>query len=155
MTIPYFSQWDEDANERSADCGQVCVKMLAASVGVDVRTNELTFQTRANGTSSGLDLIKNFKLIGLDADYHVREIEGIQLGDICLVNYGQFMHKQDMKFNGLHWLVYINRDVWEVTTHDPDYFADRRDEGENKKYPLNEWNKAFEGTFIRMTSSLS
>ena len=147
--IPYFSQWDEDGNQRSADCGQTCVKMLAASCDIDVQINALTFQTRADGSASGNDLIKNFNMIGLKATEHINE--PLRMGDICLVEYGLLSDRQNWEYIKLHWMVYLSRGNKYVTVHDPNFYEARRLEGARKRYPNAEWDLAYKGRFVRMT----
>lgn len=144
--IPYYSQWDLDANKRPNDCGQCCVKMVSASHGIDVQTNKLPYQSNQTGISNGNDLVRNFDFVGLNArSLNLGVDEKPKTGDICLVNYGGFNRGsvQDKKMTSLHWLVYLGENEDTVTVHDPDWSGALREKGASKVYSMNEWKKAF------------
>jgi hypothetical protein len=144
--VPYRSQWDIDANNRSSDCGQTCVAMLAEWRGVKVNVNDLRFQSSASGLSNANDLITNFKSIGLSARKVVSPLgETPPLPAICLMWYGGLRREnvQDKKYKGWHWLVLLEVTDTQVITHDPDFWQPRRAEGAFKPYSLEEWKAAF------------
>lgn len=168
-SIPYFSQWDADANKRTADCGQTCVKMVAARYGVFPRTNDLPYQSAANGLSTAKDLVMNFQMLGFSQASEVRidkseAMMSLKTGDIVLVSYGGFSRDevQDVKFTGLHWVVFIRFDDtlegMRVIVHDPNFFGTRRSEGAYKSYSLKDWTAATKNfthlTVVRINSKL-
>ena len=159
LKVPYRSQWDVDANNRTADCGQTCVAMLAQWKGFPVKINDLRFQSQPSGLSSCQDLVNNFNGIGIKADFRLinpgSTISNTMLPDslladlpaICLVSYAGFerISVQDKKYTGWHWLVLLGIDdmTKQVITNDPDFWPTRREEGHKKRYTYTEWNKAF------------
>lgn len=159
LKVPYRSQWDSDANNRTADCGQTCVAMLAQWKGFPVKVNDLRFQSQPTGLSSSQDLVNNFNGIGIRSDYKlldpVTSIPGTMIPEeiindlpaICLVSYAGFdrLSVQDKKYTGWHWLILLGIDnmTHEVITNDPDFWPTRREEGHKKRYTFAEWAKAF------------
>lgn len=145
-SVPYRSQWDADASNRTGDCGQTCVAMLAEWQGVHVNINDLRFQQTESGLTTAADLINNFKDINLAAQL-VRQPVGQlpPLPAICLIWYGGLERDnvQDKNYKGLHWLVLLDQNAAGVITHDPDYWDRRRSEGEQKQYSWAEWHSAF------------
>ena len=159
LKVPYRSQWDVDANNRTADCGQTCVAMLAQHHGIKVKINDLRFQSQPSGLSSSMDLVNNLGSVNIKASYRlidpVLNDEGImvppqleaELPAICLVSYAGFDRTsiQDKKYTGWHWLILLAVDpvLKNVIVNDPDFWAPRREEGNRKHFTYNEWNKAF------------
>lgn len=159
-SIPYRSQWDSDANNRTADCGQTCVAMLCEWRGITVEVNDLRFQSSSSGLSNGADLVKNFDSVGIGAIWkYLSSSENAILGDICLIKYGGFNRSsvQDKNYYGWHWVVFIEDKGNSVIVHDPDWWGSLRDRGAFKEYSKSEWNKAFipytsaGKTIVRMT----
>lgn len=146
--IPYRSQWDVDANNRNDDCGQTCVAMLAEWRGVNVRVNDLPFQSVPAGDTTATDLVRN---LGSDAVKLPAHIVPVAMGDnpplasICLIWYGGLRRSsvQDVGYVGWHWVVLIDEQANHVIVHDPDFWGDRRDEGSCKQYSREEWDMAF------------
>src|SRR5690349_20361005 len=63
-SVPYRSQWDTDATNRSSDCGQTCVAMLAQWKGINVKIRDLKVQSSSKGMTTPQDLVKNLTSIG-------------------------------------------------------------------------------------------
>lgn len=147
LAVPYKSQWANDANQRSADCGQTCVAMVAAFFGQDVAPNQLIVASDLVGHTTAADLIKNFEVLGLKAHIAYPVDETPPKNAICLVWYGGFdrAHVQDVAFKGLHWVVFLGVDenTDEVIVHDPDWWAPCMSCGDRKRYTKVEWAKAF------------
>jgi hypothetical protein len=144
--MPYRSQWDSDAYNRTADCGQTCVAMMAEWQGVVVAVNSLPFQTAPEGYTTGRDLVKNFAKIGLKAvAKQIKLGETPPLPSICLMWYGGLHREnvQDKAFKGWHWLILLAVGKKEVTVNDPNYWDKRREEGVSKRYSLEEWERSF------------
>jgi hypothetical protein len=145
--VPYRSQWDGDANNRRADCGQTCVAMLATWKGVQVRINDLVYQSQSNGISGAGDLVRNFEDVCRLAAMEVSSpvVTFPPLPAICLVWYGGFLRSsvQDKAYKGWHWLVLLDVHDRLVVTHDPDFWGNRRNEGNCKQYSMQEWQAAF------------
>jgi hypothetical protein len=146
-TVPYRSQWDTDASNRSSDCGQTCVAMLAQWQGINVKVRDLKIQSSSKGLTTPQDLVKNFATIKMKGK--ILEVPMAQtpsvLPAICLMWYGGLKRSsvQDTRFRGWHWLVLLEQTAEYVVTHDPDWFDKRRDEGAFKRYSIGEWNAAF------------
>ncbi len=151
--IPYISQWNTTtAYRRKDDCGQTCVAMLAAWVGKKVHVNSLPYQSTGTGISSAADLIMNFRHIKLDGVFARIKVKDLQPGDICLIQYKHIGtdHRQDKKFGGLHWLVFVAFEGDNVIVNDPNYYGKREQEGEYKRYPLLDFSASFTGQIVRM-----
>lgn len=148
--IPYFSQWANDAHTRTSDCGATCVHMLAASMGIQTTTDAITIESQPNGITSAANLVSNFAKLGILATPYTKyDPEPVKGGDICLVTYGALHGQQDVKFKGLHWLVYLGTEGDDVVVNDPNYFGDRIGEGAAKHYSQDDWSKAFTGQSVR------
>jgi hypothetical protein len=147
LGVPYRSQWDTDADNRTADCGQTCCAMLAEWMGVAVDVNDLRFQQSSSGMSNATDLVNNLQSVGLPAKRVLLTPTDLlpQPGSICLVNYGGFDRSsvQDAGYYGWHWLIFLHADDDGVTVHDPDWWGSRREEGAGKQYRIEEWQRAF------------
>ena len=147
LTVPYRSQWDTDAANRTCDCGQTCVAMLAAWRQIPIHIHDLLHQSTPSGLSSAKDLVNNFNTIGLSAE--VIQLAPAQaltrLPAICLMYYGGLERSsvQDKKYKGWHWLVLLQQCDSHVVVHDPDFWGQRRAEGAQKQYSLAEWQRAF------------
>ncbi|MBL8156157.1 MAG: hypothetical protein JNM70_18400 [Anaerolineae bacterium] len=144
--VPYRSQWDVDANNRTADCGQTCVAMLAEWRGRCVEVNDLHFQSHPNGLSTAQNLIDNFRGVNLTAEtVSLPVCNAPPMPAICLVWYGGFLREnvQDKHYTGWHWLVLLERHDDYVVTHDPDYWGSWRYKGKRKQYSIEEWRAAF------------
>lgn len=153
QVIPYRSQWDADANNRVADCGQTCVAMLAEYAGVKTHINDLRFQTTEKGMSTSQNLIDNFKSVGLNARTEKLPKNVLPpLYTICLVNYGAFSRSrvQDKNYTGNHWLIFLGENGSMISTNDPDWWGDRRDEGRGKEFTRNEFLAAFTGEYVAL-----
>lgn len=143
-SIPYISQWDNEANQRGSDCGQTAVAMVARWMGVMIAVNDLKFQVSANGLSNSTNLIDCFAQCNINA-IAVKYPYELQEGDICLVQYSGFERDnvQDKGYLGGHWVVFIEDNDDFVTVHDPDWWGARRLEGAFKTYSKTEWDKAY------------
>lgn len=151
--FPYASQWDPDANKRNSDCGQTCVKMVAESYGIHVKTNSLPYQSAPNGLTTANQIIQNLRFVGLDGKFSRYHTIDLKTGDICLITYGKISpeHKQDQHFKGLHWLVFLGLDDTgdHVEVNDPNFYGTRRDEGKSHFLDRGEWESSFTGQTIR------
>ncbi len=145
IRIPYRSQWDVDANNRASDCGMACVAMVAESKGVKVPINSI-LPASPQGWSTGRELASALRGLGLPAV----ESSSDKPGSIVLVKYGELPDRMDT-FSGLHWMVILEKTASGVIVHDPDWWGSRRNEGENKWYPLAAWNTAFQGSAVSLT----
>jgi murein DD-endopeptidase MepM/ murein hydrolase activator NlpD len=146
--VPYRSQWDVDANNRNDDCGQTCVAMLAGWRGVNVRINDLPYQSTPAGDTSAENLVSNFAFNRVNLQAHRVDLPvnvSAPLNAICLVWYGGFERDnvQDRAFRGWHWVVLLEEHNDHVVVHDPDFWSPRREEGACKRYSRAEWNAAF------------
>lgn len=145
--VPYKSQWESDANQRSADCGQTCVAMVAAFFGQDVAPNTLKVQSDIQGHTSASDLVKNFEGLGLKAHIETPPEGFPTKNSIALVWYSGFKreHVQDTAFKGLHWVVFLDYDAGtdEVIIHDPDWWQPCMSCGDRKRITKAEWLAAF------------
>lgn len=151
MTMPYRSQWDTDASNRTADCGQTCCAMLAGWQGIHVDINKFPYQQQSNGLSTAEDLVKNLFSVGLKAKAMYIEPLDPTLdtpnGAICLIDYSGLdrSNVMDTGYRGWHWLVLLNQQIDGVIVHDPDWWGSRRGEGALKFYSKAEWMRSYWG----------
>lgn len=144
--IPYISQWDDEANSRGADCGQTCVAMVARKYGINVKVNDLRFQSTSSGLTTGQNLVDNFGSVGIKARWKYSHVtDDLKHGDICLVKYSGFDRAsvQDDGYKGWHWVVFLEWATATIVVHDPDFWGSRRGEGNRKHYSVREWENAF------------
>jgi len=145
--IPYRSQWETSADNRTSDCGQACTAMLCQSLGVYVAINDLPYQSDQAGYTTAAHLVKNAASVGVTLVAHnYTTLADIPLPAILLVNYGAFSNAevQDVGFNGLHWLVL--REILpdgRARVNDSNYWGHRIAEGENKIYSKTVVDSAF------------
>lgn len=146
MTIPYRSQWDSDANARSADCGAACCAMLAQWQGIDKPINSFPHQSSSNGLTTAAHLVQNLTDIGLDAiTIELDKLAPTPRSAICLNWYGGFERSsvQDTGYTGWHWMILLHEDETQVLCHDPDWWGSRRNEGAYHRFTRAEWDAAF------------
>jgi len=147
MSTPaYRSQWDADGNQRVNDCGPTCVAMVLDAHGIHVPINVISAETMPDGDvgSDLRDLVNALTKRGIKASAWTGN--GYPPAPyIALVDYSGFerANVQDVQFRGWHWLIVLSINDMTVIVHDPDYWGDRRNEGDHKRYTRAEFNAAW------------
>lgn len=141
--IPYHSQWEQNAELITSDCGETCCLMLAQSVGLAPNTTIddcVRLLSNYDGYTSREDLIALLGKLGAKAT----GTSEIKPGAICLVDYSLFPSeaKQDVGYRGLHWVIVTAVTADTVTYHDPDFWGSRMLEGANRQLKLNVFEAA-------------
>jgi hypothetical protein len=150
LPIPYKSQWAADAVKSKSDCYAASLAMVAAAFGKNYSTDQLTVISGAGtGMTSMIQAIDAIQAIGLIAT----RTRGSTISDlksfldvgrpvIALLHYGALSDRQDQNFKGGHFLVARGYDDSAIITNDPDYYGARINDGEAKRYPIWEFEKA-------------
>lgn len=156
VAVPYWSQEDAGAKGFANDCGPTCVKMLLEWAGLarhimpDRISRDIGLAPRGKGSFAGMtQLIFATSKYGLKLK-HKRPTSLEQITDelsagrpsLLLVHYGSFPKRQST-FNGGHFVVATGFDDDHLLVHDPDWWGDRRAEGEYLPIPFAEFETAF------------
>jgi LysM repeat protein len=148
LDVPYRSQWDDDANKNTTDCGPACLAMLLGYYDEQANINELY---AATGVEPG-------KYIGFGQLQRVARAYGVafRYGDsyklndlkhwidegkpvIALVKYSHwsqiepYVSTQDT-FTGPHFVVVVGYGEGNIYINDPNYWPPRRQEGHKKAW---------------------
>lgn len=146
LTVPYKSQFDEDANESRNDCGAACVAMLLNAFGKPVSTNAVFKKTGAAPDSfiSTSQLRRAAQGFGVTLEWHTNLTAGhleayLNMGRplIALVHYGTWSERgmTESKFKGPHFVVVVGYDDEHIYIHDPLFTPARRASGANRVIP--------------------
>ena len=147
ITVPYHSQWEPHAAITSADCGETCALMIAQAYGKALTETVDDFVIDGHnqaGWTLASDLVKLLQMHDLNTQSSAINHDP-PIPSICLVTYGFFTSRYDKGFTGYHWMVFLGKTDSEVIVHDPDWYGNG---GENKHYPLTEWNQAYTGICV-------
>lgn len=141
LRLPYYSQWDIDANRRRTDCGPTCVKMVIAGVkGYIIPVNHLVNDTAEAFSDNGLPTEALQQLLAAFAvqsriENHGRDrasmkaaiLAALARGNpvIALITYGYIPERMDRNdVNGGHFVVISAATDDRVYLHDPDFWGD-------------------------------
>jgi uncharacterized protein YvpB/LysM repeat protein len=148
LDVPYRSQWDDDANKSTADCGPACLAMVLGYYGVQVSVNELFSATGvAPGRYTGFGQLQRVaRDYGVTFNYQ----DGRSLNDlklwidrdkpvIALVKYSYWSQIEPLvstqdTFSGPHFVVIVGYGDGNIYINDPNYWPPRRQEGRNKAW---------------------
>lgn len=157
LTVPYSSQWDNDATISKNDCGAASIKMVLQYFGIkDVTTDKIVTDLGLNGGQyTSIAHIKDYLSRNkLEFEYYSGEDQAYQFNKMksCLdrgmpcftvVHYGEFNSRQDKQFAGAHIFVIVGYREDGVFVNDPDFFAQYRADGDHHFYTnqefLNGW----------------
>lgn len=154
LKVTYKSQWDSDADDSKNDCGAASLAMCINYFGGNV-TTDTVFQKTGEKVDDGINFTQlqqaatafNFKLVG-SINKNIDDIKNLidrGIPAIVVVHYEFLPNKQDT-YKGGHILVVRGYDADKVYTNDPDFYSTRRNEGDNKAYPIAEFVKAWNST---------
>jgi uncharacterized protein YvpB len=151
LEVPYKSQWDLDASESDNDCGCASVAMCLSYFGKEVSTNEVYINTgEESDDGTNFTQLDNsakelgFTLVGnsFKALSDLKNLIDLGIPAIVVLHYGFLSGRQDT-YTGGHIMVVSGYDDKYIYTEDPDFYKSRRDEGHQKAYPINEFDKAW------------
>lgn len=165
IKIPYISQWSQDADDHSGDCGPTCVAMILAATGVNVAPDSVyrymtKVPTEENRGYTGMgDLIEALRRAGrIGSQYYQYRDKGSAIDglrkrlergqpSIALVKYRPWRKKTGNLFNGGHFVVVSGYDSeGNVYVHDPLFGLWRpSEEGEYYKFSMAEFVSAWGG----------
>ncbi len=148
LDVPYRSQWDDDANKSTTDCGPACLAMVLDYYGEHVSIDKLF---SATGVQPGR-YVGFGQLQQVSRDYGVTFTYGanFKLNDlkrwvdegkpaIALVKYSHWSQikpgssTQD-GFTGPHFVVVVGYGDDNIYINDPNYWSPRREEGHRKAW---------------------
>lgn len=148
LKVPYISQWDSNAKFSKDDCVPTCASMLIAYYGGSIDPDKITEKIGQglvdfNEIKTALNAF-NYKIIGTT----FRTIDDLKksidagIPFIAIIHYGDLPGRQDT-YSGGHAVVVTGYDDKDIYVNDPDFWSPRRNEGENKKYPIASFEKAW------------
>lgn len=162
--FPYLSQWDPTAEARPGDCGPAVLAMLihgltdyrptvddvAAACGQPTKgkgrwyTNHAQLRRGAAVYGVTLRTRSKYRLPIYDWDLIVAELEN-DWPSIALLHYGvlhdllkkypKFVQNQDIGYRRGHWVAVVNFFGDWVQVQDPDFWGDRRLDGNYRRIP--------------------
>ena len=151
LNVPYASQWSSTAKKSKGDCGIACVCMVAASRGINVTVDDLLVRAGlpvGRAAYSLWELKQAAQVIGLNLEIVVpapwsKIKQEIKQGRpvITLHKYGELSNNQDT-FVGAHFSVVVGFDEQRVIVNDPNFWGDRTAEGNGRRIPIVEWERA-------------
>lgn len=161
-SIPYKSQYDDDAGEFRNDCGPASLAMVLRAFGVNVSTNAVYRKTgtKAHRYVSVGQLMRAGLSYGVPFDYYYNwTIE--QLKDslrkghalITLIHYGGWSQinpgiSTQNTFQGPHFVVVLGYDEKHIFVNDPLWKEERRSEGYRLAWTYEEFMAAWEGNHL-------
>jgi hypothetical protein len=153
-TIPYKSQYDDDASEYRNDCGPACVAMILNGLGLNVATNSVFRRSGAdrNAYVSVSQMIRAAATYDIDFDYFypwsMRDLIGAisnGMSAITLIHYGAWKNLglTQSSFTGPHFVTVVGFDEEHIYVNDPLWWGTRRLEGEHKQLTYRQFEMAW------------
>ncbi len=152
LLVPYFSQWDPNANASNDDCGPTCISMILSFYGTNISPNDIfaktgaakeqliTIQQMQNAVAS-IGFLSTYK-VGLTVDNLKAYLDqGIPV--IALVHMGDFNSRQDKNFAGGHLVVVVGYRDDGYFVNDPDFKDQFRQDGDHHFYTKQEFESAW------------
>jgi uncharacterized protein YvpB len=148
LDVPYRSQWDEDANKSTTDCGPACLAMVLNYYDIHLSINQLFTATGVRpGRYVGFGQLQRVAQdYGLAFTYSVnRKLDDLKRyidegkPSIALVKYSFWsqieprISTQD-SFTGPHFVVVVGYGDGNIYVNDPNYWPPRREEGYRKAW---------------------
>lgn len=158
ISVPYISQWDASAHLSRGDCGIVAACMVAQWKNIDTTPDAMLRAAKlpvGRLTYSFLEIIRAASAVGLKLGYGKGATwdviaDELKLGNpvLSLVRYGELAGNQD-DFDGAHFVVVTGFDPsGNVYLNDPDFWAPLRQEGAQRKVPLDQFEKAIGAALV-------
>jgi hypothetical protein len=153
-SIPYKSQYDDDASDFRNDCGPACVAMILNGLGLNVTTNTVYRRSGANANTyvSVSQMIRAAATFDVDFDYfYPWSLEDLKasiskgMSAITLIHYGAWRNKglTQSSFRGPHFVTVVGFDDEHIYVNDPLWWGTRRYEGEHKQLTYREFEAAW------------
>lgn len=156
LNVPYKSQWDDDATATQNDCGPASIAMILNFYNEKLSTNDVFYKSGA-----GLGYVTFAQMFNSITSYGYRYelITGCSIGKlkefvdkeipvIALVHYGELASRQDQKFTGPHFFVVCGYDDNNYIVNDPNYWGNRREEGNKHYYSKDQFETAWTNASI-------
>ncbi|GAG86338.1 unnamed protein product, partial [marine sediment metagenome] len=161
-SVPYKSQYDDDAVEFRNDCGPASVAMILHAFGIKVSTDNVYRKTgaTANRYVSVGQLIRAGLSYKVPFDYFYGwSLEQLQdtlrkgHAIITLVHYGAWSQlnpgiSTQNKFKGPHFVVVIGFDEKHIFVNDPLWRGTRRSEGYRRAWTHEQFMAAWESNHL-------
>jgi len=151
IDINYKSQWDNDATGTINDCGPTCIAMILNYYGEKTTTDEIFKKTGASvNTLINFQQLYNaisfygytYELIRNSNPQKIKELIDKGIPPIALIHYGDLSSRQD-PYKGAHFIVLSGYKDDGYFAEDPDFYANRRNEGHQHFYIKNEFENAW------------
>ena len=156
ILVPYYSQEDDDADSYANDCGPTCVKTmlswasLALNVGIDRISRDIGIAPRGKDSFASM---AQLMVVAAKYGLRLRHQHSVTLQEIVdeldagrplitRVHYGSFPKRQSA-YNGAHFVVNTGYADSYLLVHDPDWWGERRYEGEYLHIPVDAFQTAF------------
>lgn len=161
-SVPYKSQYDDDAEEFRNDCGPASLAMILRAFGVNVSTDAVYNKTgtKANRYVSVGQLMRAGLSYGVPFDYFydwsIEQLqESLRQGHalITLVHYGAWSQinpgiSTQNPFQGPHFVVVLGYDEKHIYVNDPLWRDDRRAEGYRRAWTHAEFMAAWQSNHL-------
>lgn len=153
-SIPYISQWDSEAQQSKNDCGPVSLTMVLRGYGEQHRADSIFTMTGAGQGYVSFQMLMNVAhSLGYQTEYRDRQsFEYLKslidrgLTPIVLVQYAKLKSVQDTQFKGPHICVMTGYKDDGVFIHDPNFWGEYREHGNNHFYTNDEFLSAWSAT---------
>lgn len=150
LDIPYRSQWDNDANLNSADCGPTCVAMILNHAGFDITPNGIYdfLAAREPGDFTHVwelvNVLASHQLAAQSQQYADRDDALQQLRShidagrpmIALVKYRPWREATGHTYEWGHFVVITGYDDRRVFMHDPLFGLTVKPRDRGRHFPL-------------------
>lgn len=150
LNVPYISQWDTNASYSKNDCIPVSSAMLIAYYKGNISPDEISKKIGVAGLVNFPQIQTalasfSYKILGASfktiADLKKSIDSGVPF--IAILHYGDLPNRQDT-YTGGHAVVVTGYDDKNIYVNDPNFWGDRREEGNNKMYPITSFDKAWQ-----------
>lgn len=150
-SVPYTSQWDDEASDIRDDCGSASIDMILSYYGENYTVNDIVKRTGVlTGLVSVSALMKAIKSYGFNCEYlrgctpdFLKSLLVKNIIPIALVHYGDLSSRQDQNFKGGHFFVPVGFRNGSYFVNDPDFWGAYRKDGDHHNYISSEFEKAW------------
>ncbi len=151
LTIPYKSQWDNDANSSKNDCGPASLAMVLNKYGKNVTTNEVLAKTGAGGGYVSFQQLQKVaseygftsRIERNRSPQRIKDLINRGIFPIVVVHYGYLSSRQNQKFKGPHIMVVVGYRDDGYFVNDPNFWGEFRSHGDHHFYKKEEFEKSW------------